>query len=81
MQLQQDDQPSQTDTDRLLPGSLNAATALFFRHDASAGQIAILMMQPLLNTDDAGKTQAYSNQEQNIPRPLDSRLDTPFKFR
>ena len=56
MQLQQDDQPSQTDTDRLLPGSLNAATALFFRHDASAGQIAILMMQPLLNTDDAGKS-------------------------
>ena len=56
MQLQEDDQPSQTDTDRLLTGSLNAATALFFRHIASAGEIAILMMQPLLNTDDAGKS-------------------------
>ena len=41
------------------------------------------------NFDDAapfeyrrrGKIQAYSNQEQNIQRPLDSRLDTPFKFR
>ena len=28
----------------------------FFRHIASAGEIAILMMQPLLNTDDAGKS-------------------------
>ena len=56
MQLQEDDQPSQTDTDRLLPSSLDVTNALFFRHTASAGEIAILMMQPLLNTDDAGKS-------------------------
>ena len=49
-------QVRQTQTDCSQAPLLNVTNALFFRHTASAGEIAILMMQPLLNTDDAGKS-------------------------
>ena len=51
----------------------------FFRHIASAGEIAILMMQPLLNTDDAGKSKLFQIKSK-IYRDLWT-VDTPFKFR